>query len=910
MEVTLLGADGVPANALLSLKVGETKRQGSVTKIGQPFRFPSSPAEPLPLKAELLIPAAPAQTVNLDPLQEALTIDFGNNYKVQLHLRAARELEPAPAKLGSALEAKGAPAEKLQMAQAAAAYLEEHDLVRLFQSMLHSLLIAKPADPYSFVEERIARAKKLATVQSQVEKLEAEAESLPVLPSRPAPEAVPASAPTTVCKAAPKYDFEGRWVQSKVTSGPSYENKVAIIDGTQIKWDDFVTDPTPIVPLGPMIFSMELEGQTHKAELREDGKLLVWSDGEEWSREGAAMEFKCRGRWTQSKVSPSGPSYPDKVVVIHGNYIEWDSAFAIQRSPITVVSETVFSLELYGETFRAELKENEIIWSDGEEWSRLKEAGVERDVSAGPVVRAKSRVRHSTNRHRDKCSKVEVLMLTLQSAKDDMSIVLPFLPEALRAMLDGEELKNDCAVQFSTLDFHNKGVLDPTDLLPVICELSQETQITLADCRRFVDMFDANEDGVISREEFYALVRFVIMAGYLESEEGRKLVEEAMLQENAFQDFIQMITADMERLWSIIPFLPEWLVDHITSESFMDESAKHFQELDKNNSGTLEATELVSVVQILCEANPLSIDVSKCQQFISLFDTTGKGYIEKDEFIDFAQFLTVMNFLTTTTEGQEISKRADLESSAEKTLRYIAMLETDPNAVSEVLRHMQPALVRCLNSTTFEQDCARAFEAAATGKAEVHLDQLIPTLRSLCTAITDDQVKRFGELGGGLTVTAEEFSTRARYIILMVYLELIKDQQDTLLADILLGEEKVAQLLQLLKDGAGRISELISFLPEEFTDELSSDEFKELCIREFNELDKDKSGALEPAELMPLLQNLTEAKRLALSQEHCRRFLSIFDQDHDGTITIKEFLNYAQFMMVIAYFEAMGESSG
>eukprot|EP00438_Fugacium_kawagutii_P016514 Skav222452 [mRNA] locus=scaffold3319:230:4451:+ [translate_table: standard] len=78
---------------------------------------------------------------------------------------------------------------------------------------------------------------------------------------------------------------------------------------------------------------------------------------------------------------------------------------------------------------------------------------------------------------------------------------------------------------------------------------------------------------------------------------------------------------------------------------------EQFDALDVDKSGTLEPMEL----------------------FTSLFDTDGNGVIQRDEFIEFAQFLTVMNFLTNTEEGQNVNQQA--QQVANQSLKTDALLE-------------------------------------------------------------------------------------------------------------------------------------------------------------------------------------------------------------------------------------------
>lgn len=146
MEVLLLGSEGLPEGAVLSLKWGDMKRQAPVSQVGQHFRFNDSAAHPMQMKVEVLTPMAPAQSVPIDPAQDVFEVAFDSRMKVRLQDRPAKESQRQVVDIKSA-DGKGLPAERLQMAQQAASYLEEHDLVKTFQEILHGLIVTKPADP-------------------------------------------------------------------------------------------------------------------------------------------------------------------------------------------------------------------------------------------------------------------------------------------------------------------------------------------------------------------------------------------------------------------------------------------------------------------------------------------------------------------------------------------------------------------------------------------------------------------------------------------------------------------------------------------------------------------------------------------------------------------------------------------
>lgn len=736
MEVVLQGTEGLPESALLSIKWGDTKRQASVSKIGQKLRFSNSATDPLPMKVEVFTPVAPPQLVQIDPTKEAFEVALGSNMKVKLQQRAAQELQKPVVDVKSAAVEKGFAADKQKSAQEAAAYLEEHNILRTFQDMLASLITSKPKDPHAYVEAHIAKLKK------------------------------------------PEVKEKGKPPVNKKT-------------------------------------------------------IESISDGEM----GAGPRDNRRG------------------------------------------------------SVRQHMREN---------MSQLDPGAKQR----GSLVTG---------------TKVETLLMTLQAASDNLAIAMPFLPVDLRQSIESAEFRAECEQHFKNLDKEDRGELTSDDLLDVIAYLVQgkKESIGKEQCRKFAQMFDDDEDDLINISEFTGMVQFVTVASYLETEEGQRVIQQAMVNENTFQDFIGMIEGDKERLWSIIPFLPEWLVDHVTSYEFQQGCHKQFDELDADKSGVLEPAELVPVIQAISQTGDghvVNIDEAKCQQFIDLFDTLGNGVIVRDEFIEFAQFLTVMNFLSNTTEGQAVAQRADLTSSAERTRQNIAMLEQDPLRVLDVISSLPKAFVQELNSQKLDQACFAGFKEAVGGSedptARVPPGQLVTVIQDLCKThpfnVSDEQCNYWiskWDTEQSNSVTSTDFMALARYVMIMGFLMYQQENQNMLIADVMMGEERMMAMLYELKKGAQSVWNMMPFLPEELVDELTSAEFEEQCMRDFSSLDADGSGVLEPNELMPVVQALTKAHEYTLTEEHCRRFVDIFDIERNGVITKTEFVHFVRFMMVMSYME-------
>lgn len=722
MEIILEGSTGVPQSSILSIKVGETKRQAPMTNFGQPYRFASSPAQPLPMNLEILTPAAPVQTVNMDPTQRSITVAFGGGMSISLLRREAKELQ-RPVVDVKDLATKGLPKDKLQTATQAAAYLEEHNLVRVFQDILHGLLISKPPDPFAYLDSHISRAKALA------------------LQSKPAP-----------------------------------------------------------APVAPPAGSGEEARQAQK-QARQAARASLRGGG------GAAARSSCRG---------------------------------------SIVSR----------------------------------------------------------------NKVDALLDILHRTSKNLPLILPLLPKDLSDILVSDDLAKECARQFDLLDLNKSGKLDSTQLIPVIVQLSTASAGSIGSdqARKFIEIFDANQDGEICRDEFITLTQFVIISAHLETDEGKALIEVAQLEDDRFSEFLFILESDKGRINDVVPFLPDWLVMHLTSEKFMDECMTRFDTLDKDRSGVLEPNELLPVVLSLTRANPLTITVEKCKRFVNVFDVHGNGVIMRDEFIDFAQFLAVMNFLSSTVEGQQVATSAQAVTDRQVVAFYMAELEKNPKNMAEILQYMPRPIIEDVSSDNFKEQCLNGFKFVdKSGKGALAPEELFPLIVKLCKEhpieITEQDCKKFTmsfDLGKTRVVTEQVMVEFAKFLLVMGYLKTTADWHDDALAH---SRQRIDELLNFLKTHCEKIDDVLPFLPVDLQDELMSDDFSYHCLEDFASLDKDGSGVLEPKELIPVVINLADAHLFALTKDQCDRFLKLFDTAKNGVITEGEFINFARFMMILSYLE-------
>ena len=101
-----------------------------------------------------------------------------------------------------------------------------------------------------------------------------------------------------------------------------------------------------------------------------------------------------------------------------------------------------------------------------------------------------------------------------------MDKIFHLLPEWLKDLVNGDGFAEMCADLFDKVDTDRNGTLSPDELFPVIEDLVNEhpMSITISHCKAFADVFDANKDGVISREEAKNFVKFILCYEVLEAD--------------------------------------------------------------------------------------------------------------------------------------------------------------------------------------------------------------------------------------------------------------------------------------------------------------------------------------------------------------------------------------------------------
>eukprot|EP00931_Biecheleriopsis_adriatica_P101837 TRINITY_DN76906_c0_g1_i1.p1 TRINITY_DN76906_c0_g1~~TRINITY_DN76906_c0_g1_i1.p1 ORF type:complete len:449 (+),score=100.86 TRINITY_DN76906_c0_g1_i1:31-1347(+) len=165
MELTVLEATRVPADHVVSIRLGDVRRQAPLERLHRhPLRFSKKAEESSePLRIEVMKVVAIARLA-LQPHKECdyevPLFDCGDGAKaMSLGLRSRKESSDEKGH-SDGLGMKGdnmiPKLERLDQCASAREYLEAHGLLRYIQALLHAILQDRPQDPYAYMMQQLS----------------------------------------------------------------------------------------------------------------------------------------------------------------------------------------------------------------------------------------------------------------------------------------------------------------------------------------------------------------------------------------------------------------------------------------------------------------------------------------------------------------------------------------------------------------------------------------------------------------------------------------------------------------------------------------------------------------------------------------------------------------------------------
>merc|ERR1719265_2020913 len=110
------------------------------------------------------------------------------------------------------------------------------------------------------------------------------------------------------------------------------------------------------------------------------------------------------------------------------------------------------------------------------------------------------------------------------------------------------------------------------------------------------------------------------------------------------QKLLDKLRGDKRNVGEVLAMLPGWLQEWVASPQFLTQCDERFDELDVDNSGTLEPRELMPCVKEIAQARTatsdslregtgdLVINDDHCDELCQMFDVAGTGALDKAEF--------------------------------------------------------------------------------------------------------------------------------------------------------------------------------------------------------------------------------------------------------------------------------------
>merc|ERR1719199_1729399 len=286
-------------------------------------------------------------------------------------------------------------------------------------------------------------------------------------------------------------------------------------------------------------------------------------------------------------------------------------------------------------------------------------------------------------------AEVDTSLLKLQMAKLEISDYIDKMPDWVKDMVTGEGFNEICSQLFQKIDEDGNGVLTPEELFPVISEMcadasgmpADERFITLDHCIEFSTMFDKNQDGVVSKEEFSDFVKFALVYEQVLNN-PELLPADSEKAGERIMDGLRKLKGNKTKVDQIMDKLPSWLSDMFKSDDFLKQCNDMFDKCDINKNGVLEAKELVPVVMELSQESESAITEEHCTEFIKIFDPTNQ-VITRESAIEFMKFMFTYEALLS--DPDMLQKALDGDTSgmkpAEKPTEKPAEAaeETDPS---------------------------------------------------------------------------------------------------------------------------------------------------------------------------------------------------------------------------------------
>jgi len=372
-------------------------------------------------------------------------------------------------------------------------------------------------------------------------------------------------------------------------------------------------------------------------------------------------------------------------------------------------------------------------------------------------------------------------------------------------------------------------------------------------CQRLMEIFDEDNNGVISKTEFVSLAQYIFVMQWLEEQQANagnedKIALEKWPEEQAnpgkenklalefeaeilegeyrTEQLLAMFGSDKAGMKKVIgdisrsTDLPEWFRSELCSPAFESQCAATFTTLDVDGNGVLSLDELYPVIEEMTGEHPISITIDHCRQLMAIVDSDENGTISKDEFKEFTQFVCLMKWLEGLVDEQDV-----VESK-----------EAIPNEVTDLRMKTRESLEKAAENGALLSILEAELEVEAD---ELRVNQLLDMIEADSTALK----KNFKRAS--------------------------------------LCPDMPAWMLEI-------------FAQPDFEAEVNA---------KYDALDADGNGTLSPDELYPVILEMSGGHPMSVTIDHCRRLTKMFDEEKKGVLSRREFVDLVKFIWLHLWLE-------
>ncbi|KAJ1447311.1 hypothetical protein M885DRAFT_576200 [Pelagophyceae sp. CCMP2097] len=530
--------------------------------------------------------------------------------------------------------------------------------------------------------------------------------------------------------------------------------------------------------------------------------------------------------------------------------------------------------------------------------------------------------------------RVDSVLADVAAGNVDPLMLLRELSFDVVAWLTSDEFAEECELRFMDHDPDGSGTLSPDEVAPVVSALAGirgSVAVTPRRCAVLAKLF--SQGGAVHVDEFLLLCQFIFSTAEAHDADLRRidvLLASLAQGRHAMKDLEDVLPDDLDKALRSINFEKACLV--------------RFDSLDAKSGLTLDELRPLVVDLARSSLGAFTVTPDQYMQFSKMFKSDRNGFVDRREFVHFAQFVIIFEYVAEIQAQLEDRKddapsrrletrlqvAAQANASLEKRLAsktdgqasvddLLVMLQAGRIGFAETLQLVPGKYREFVDSSDFARSKLAEYDALdSAGDGALPLSSLWPAVVETAAywealgdgLLTEAQCGRFFQMWDQDqrgTVDRSDFVELAQYVLVAELLERTQKESMSVPSTPEVSKEcaTIGEALEALEQSRD-VSNALAFLPAGLREALLSEAFDMDCQAEFadaldGKMSTIESGLLKFEVLMPLIVRINGSLHQAVSGDHCLGLLKMFDGDSDGKLNSHEFHAATRYVAVHAH---------